>query len=559
MRITSTGDVGIGTSSPVRPLHVYYNSAVVGAYTAVLQGAGGGYGAGVSFQSVLTGGALAEMARITADGESSWNTTASTQDAGLRFYTALDGTVAEKMRLNSDGNLSITGSGNGTVTIGSSAGAYSSVLNMNSSAGGGSVLVASQSFAVQTVGTERMRIDTSGNVGIGTSSPSSKLDVNGKISLTGGEDQQLQWTNNSQTWRLNNSTAGQMYLYNVTSARFPFKVNAATASDTLCLTSTGVGIGTSSPGVKLDVAGDIRSTSGNYYAANGGVYGWGSLASYIGGSSSTNVITFQTNSSERMRIDSSGNVGIGLTNPSSYGRLVVGDTSNTTNNIFQILTRYATVAIVADATTAANGAAIDVSWASGGQGPLRFNLAGSEKARIDSSGNLLVGTTANGLSAKAVVETTTNAVTAVFSMNRNVNVDNVTFYHQYAQSTNSAVQCRFLNSGAVSIGSITSSGTATAYNTSSDYRLKAIDGPVANSGAYIDALNPVQGSWKVDGSRFIGLLAHEVQEVSETPIATGEKDGEEMQAMDYSAPELIANLIAEIQSLRARVAQLEGK
>ena len=68
----------------------------------------------------------------------------------------------------------------------------------------------------------------------------------------------------------------------------------------------------------------------------------------------------------------------------------------------------------------------------------------------------------------------------------------------------------------------------------------------------------MQGSWKVDGSRFIGLVAHEVQEVSETLIATSEKDGEEMQAMDYSAPELIANLIAELQSLRARVAQLEG-
>jgi hypothetical protein len=107
-------------------------------------------------------------------------------------------------------------------------------------------------------------------------------------------------------------------------------------------------------------------------------------------------------------------------------------------------------------------------------------------------------------------------------------------------------------------GNITNTNAATAYNTSSDYRLKEIDGPIANSGAYIDALKPVQGSWKADGSRFIGLLAHEVQEVSETPIATGEKDGEEMQAMDYSAPELITNLIAEIQSLRARVAQLEG-
>ena len=41
-------------------------------------------------------------------------------------------------------------------------------------------------------------------------------------------------------------------------------------------------------------------------------------------------------------------------------------------------------------------------------------------------------------------------------------------------------------------------------------------------------------------------------------IATGKKDGEEMQAMDYSAPEIIASLIAELQSVRARLARLEG-
>ena len=98
---------------------------------------------------------------------------------------------------------------------------------------------------------------------------------------------------------------------------------------------------------------------------------------------------------------------------------------------------------------------------------------------------------------------------------------------------------------------------AASYNVSSDYRLKDIDGPIVNSGAYIDALKPVQGSWKSGGKRFVGLLAHEVQEVSETAIATGEKDGKEMQAMDYAAPEIIANLIAEVQSLRDRVTQLE--
>lgn len=108
------------------------------------------------------------------------------------------------------------------------------------------------------------------------------------------------------------------------------------------------------------------------------------------------------------------------------------------------------------------------------------------------------------------------------------------------------------------VGSISVTTTATAYNTSSDYRLKNIDGPLTGSGDFIDALNPVRGTWKAGGETFIGLIAHEVQEVCETPVATGEKDGEEMQALSYSSPEMQAHIIAELKSLRARVAALEA-
>lgn len=108
------------------------------------------------------------------------------------------------------------------------------------------------------------------------------------------------------------------------------------------------------------------------------------------------------------------------------------------------------------------------------------------------------------------------------------------------------------------VGSISVTTTATAYNTSSDYRLKEIEGPLTGSGDFIDALNPVRGTWKEGGETFIGLIAHEVQEVCETQVATGEQDGKEMQALAYGAPEIMAHIIAELKSLRARVAALEA-
>ena len=108
------------------------------------------------------------------------------------------------------------------------------------------------------------------------------------------------------------------------------------------------------------------------------------------------------------------------------------------------------------------------------------------------------------------------------------------------------------------MGQIVTNTTTVAYNTSSDYRLKNITGPIANSGAYIDSLNPVEGTWKSDGSAFVGLIAHEVQEASRTLVATGTKDGEQMQGMDYSSAEIIGNLIAELQSVRKRLAALES-
>lgn len=115
--------------------------------------------------------------------------------------------------------------------------------------------------------------------------------------------------------------------------------------------------------------------------------------------------------------------------------------------------------------------------------------------------------------------------------------------------------------GGASVGTISVTASSTAYNTSSDYRLpwKAGHVPLTGSGEFIDSLNPRYFPLVGHG----GFVAHEFQEVSPSSV-TGDKDAVDedgtpiYQQMDASSPDVMANIIAELQSLRQRVAALEA-
>jgi len=425
--------------------------------------------------------------------------------------------------------------------------------------------------------------DANGNVGIGTSSPNSKLQIVGSGPVasiahdntgSGGFTGVLRF---AATNGLNYIQSGLSYSAGSAAPLIFGSISAA--NEWMRITSGGAdGIGSASPSDLLHVAGGNIRVSGatpiitRWNAAGSDRYGYifgqsGSMTFAAEGAS--RPMLFSVAGSERMRIDSSGNVGIGVTpTTGGYGRgiQISGDAASDLGTLWTqpINTNDHRISLTNNAKNSGVGTwsyfASSQSatmyeqvsgihrWFTAGTGTANATISFSESMRIDASGNLLVGTTTSGAPSKGI-SLEAQAGGGVYSR---INIGHP------STAGNGEAFTRFLFDSVV-IGSIVRNGaSAVSYNTSSDYRLKDIDGPIANSGAYIDALKPVQGSWKTDGSRFIGLLAHEVQEVSETPIATGEKDGEEMQAMDYSAPELIANLIAEIQSLRARVAQLEG-
>ena len=128
-------------------------------------------------------------------------------------------------------------------------------------------------------------------------------------------------------------------------------------------------------------------------------------------------------------------------------------------------------------------------------------------------------------------------------------------YTSAGNTTNTNTQVRFYNGNGL-VGSITTSGSATAYNTSSDQRLKENIADADDSGELIDAIQVRKFDWKADGEhQRYGMVAQELDPVAPEAVSKTD-DPEEMMAVDYS--KLVPMLIKEIQSLRNRVAQLES-
>jgi hypothetical protein len=182
------------------------------------------------------------------------------------------------------------------------------------------------------------------------------------------------------------------------------------------------------------------------------------------------------------------------------------------------------------------------------------NTADALRARIDSSGNLLVGQTA--LNGAGKVEVSYDRASSWGMQIRNTTG---------TTAATTYIAFKYVNT---ETGYISSSGTTTAYNTTSDYRLKHDIQPMTGALAKVAALKPVTYKWNVDNSDSQGFIAHELQAIVPECVV-GEKDAvdadgnPQYQGIDTSF--LVATLTAAIQeqqaiitALTARVAALEG-
>jgi hypothetical protein len=121
----------------------------------------------------------------------------------------------------------------------------------------------------------------------------------------------------------------------------------------------------------------------------------------------------------------------------------------------------------------------------------------------------------------------------------------------------SVPQWQFINGNGV-VGSIVTNASATAFNTSSDKRLKANPQPINDSGAIIDALEPVKFTWKTAAANVgYGVLAQDAYEVFPSAVTKGNdkepnEDGFSGWSVDYSA--FVPILLAELKASRVREA-----
>jgi hypothetical protein len=246
-----------------------------------------------------------------------------------------------------------------------------------------------------------------------------------------------------------------------------------------------------------------------------------------------------------MTLDASGNLGVGTTSPavrldvqSSTANIFATSTTGTNGVSIRAINTGGYMIVGRDTSTGSNfgSAYASVLWSNGAY-PMLFATNDTERARIDSSGNFLVGRTSTLDSSKFAI--------GFDGINANAAALNDT------ASANGSGFIRFYTGGTVR-GSITNNNnTGVLYNVTSDQRLKENIQDADSASSLIDSLQVRKFDWKENSlHQRYGFVAQELVNVAPEAVHQP-NDADEMMAVDYS--KLVPMLVKEIQSLRQRL------
>jgi hypothetical protein len=380
--IDSDGNVGIGTDAPEKKLQVS-GDAKIDTFLTV-----GDSGQANTYLYLLS----------STSGTSNLRMGDTDTDAGAIIYSNASNfmdfrvNASERLRIDSSGNVGIgtstpdyelqVGDGTATETINIKA------LNTNPSRiffsdndaiGQGRIHYehGGDYMNFYTDNSERMRIDGSGNVGIGVS-PSAKLHVEGGRSYF--------FSGDAYSVALAQTLGQGAYAYLGTNASGDFNVYDTVGNLRLTVEQGGnVGIGTDSPGARLNVAGALGAVIGGGASAirmtNTDTSNYASISAGIVGTSNGGM-DFSVDGTRRMVISGSGKVGIGTDSPSAPLSIDTG----TTGTIAQFRGADTDILNIDGDSDAIVLDARNVAY-------LGFEMQGTERMRIDSSGDVLVGKT----------------------------------------------------------------------------------------------------------------------------------------------------------------------